>query len=98
MCGGFGKVLVRGDTVFCSSGSSRCVVKSERICKQRHDVGTAADPDDSRYALLASFRTKFRDNNFVVRFYVLLFIFSFQNLISKFTAVIIVRKFRGDGW
>jgi hypothetical protein len=76
------------DILLRTSSRNRCVVKSVRIFKLRQDVGTAAVIGNSRYKLLASFRTKFRGNNFVMCFYIRFFnIFSFPNCISNFTAI-----------
>ena len=49
------------------------------------DAGMSAVSDNSSLAFLASFRIKFRENNFVVFLYNT---FYFFNFISKFTAVI----------
>jgi len=74
------------------------VVKSESICNLRKDLGISAVPDISRLAFLASFRIKFRKNNFVACFYILLFIFIFffSNFISMFRALITAGKYLED--
>jgi len=60
------------------------VVKIEDICNLRKDVTTSAVPDISRFAFLASYRIKFRENNFVfVCFYILLFIYFIFKLYFK---------------
>jgi hypothetical protein len=56
------------------------VVRSESTCDLRRDVGTSAVSDNLSLAFLASFRIKFRKNNFVVCFYVLFFQMLFPSL------------------
>jgi hypothetical protein len=50
------------------------------------NVGMSAVSDNSSLAFLASFRIKFRENNFVVFLYITFYFFLI--IISKFTAVI----------
>ena len=61
------------------------MVKIESTCNLGRNVGISAVSDNSSLAFLASFRIKFRENNFVVFLYIT---FYFFNFISKFTAVI----------
>lgn len=47
------------------------MVKSEGVCNLGRDVGMSALSDNSRLAFLASFRIKFRENNFIVFLYII---------------------------
>jgi hypothetical protein len=68
------------------------VVRSKSTCDLAKYVGMSALSDNSSLMFLASFRIKFRENNFVVFFYVLFF----SNVIFQLTAVITARKYRKD--
>ena len=51
------------------------MVKSEGICNLRRYVGITADSGYSRLVVLAFFRIKFRENDFVVFYILFLFFF-----------------------